>query len=196
MYNGVSRFAFLKPREMFRTIVLTGFAAVLVATTIALAPPARAQIGNIFSDPAPRPPSNIPHGNAPSDDEEEVPELPQGGCCRRPIVRCRRGRAHPRGCGAIAAFGAAARHHRHSAEYATSRRGAPPPNQGVAVAPPGPNALPDCRPGNASPRRAAIAADAAARRRGCLRTAGAENRQQEGKLFRPRQDHRTHHQLR
>ena len=63
---------------MFRTIVLTGFAAVLAATTIALAPPARAQIGNIFSDPAPRPPSNVPHGNAPSDDEEEVPELPQG----------------------------------------------------------------------------------------------------------------------
>jgi hypothetical protein len=65
---------------MLRTIALTGFAALLAATSIALAPPARAQIGNIFSDPAPRPPGNVPRGNqqpAP-DDEEEVPELPQG----------------------------------------------------------------------------------------------------------------------
>lgn len=64
---------------MFRTIVLTGFAALLAATTISLAPPARAQIGNIFSDPAPRPPGSIPRGNQPPpDDEEDVPELPQG----------------------------------------------------------------------------------------------------------------------
>jgi hypothetical protein len=65
---------------MLRTIVLTGFAALLAATSISLAPPAHAQIGNIFSDPAPRPPGNVPRGNqqqAP-DDEEEVPELPQG----------------------------------------------------------------------------------------------------------------------
>ncbi|THD62463.1 MAG: DUF2155 domain-containing protein [Bradyrhizobium sp.] len=64
---------------MFRTIALTGFAALVVASTIALAPPARAQIGNIFSDQAPRPPGSIPRGNQPSpDDEEEVPALPQG----------------------------------------------------------------------------------------------------------------------
>ena len=65
---------------MFRTIALTGFAALVAATTISLAPPARAQIGNIFSDPAPRPPGNIPRGNQQPqpDDEEEVPELPQG----------------------------------------------------------------------------------------------------------------------
>src|SRR6266480_3797513 len=65
---------------MFRTIVLTTFAALVAASTISLAPPARAQIGNIFSDPAPRPPGNIPRGgNQPQpDDEEEVPELPQG----------------------------------------------------------------------------------------------------------------------
>jgi len=67
-------------REMFRNIVLTAFAALVAASTISLAPPARAQIGNIFSDPAPRPPGNIPRGgNQPQpDDEEEVPELPQG----------------------------------------------------------------------------------------------------------------------
>src|SRR5258707_13676188 len=65
---------------MFRTIGLTTFAALVAASTISLAPPARAQIGNIFSDPAPRPPGNIPRGgNQPQPDgEEEVPELPQG----------------------------------------------------------------------------------------------------------------------
>jgi hypothetical protein len=80
LYNGVSPIRLLKPREMFRTIALTGFAALLAASTISLAPSAHAQIGNIFSDPAPRPPGNIPRGSqqqAP-DDEEEVPELPQG----------------------------------------------------------------------------------------------------------------------
>jgi hypothetical protein len=65
---------------MFRTIALTGFAALIAASTLAFAPPARAQIGNIFSDPAPRPPGVIPRGQPqpPPDDEEEVPELPRG----------------------------------------------------------------------------------------------------------------------
>ncbi|MBR0692964.1 DUF2155 domain-containing protein [Bradyrhizobium lablabi] len=67
---------------MFRTIALTGFAALIAASTVALAPPARAQIGTIFSDPAPRPPGAIPRGGQvqqpPSDDDEEVPELPRG----------------------------------------------------------------------------------------------------------------------
>jgi hypothetical protein len=65
---------------MLRTIVLTGFAALIAAATMPLAPPARAQIGNIFSD-SPRPPGNVPRGNqqqAVPDDEEEVPELPRG----------------------------------------------------------------------------------------------------------------------
>src|SRR5882724_4818241 len=68
---------------MFRTIALTGFAAVIAATSISLAPPARAQIGNIFSDPPLRPPGAIPRGNQQQqqqqpDDDEEVPELPRG----------------------------------------------------------------------------------------------------------------------
>src|ERR1700730_5052591 len=67
---------------MLRTIALTGFAALIAAATMSLALPAQAQIGNIFSDPAPRPPGNIPRGNQQQqqmpDDEEEVPELPQG----------------------------------------------------------------------------------------------------------------------
>src|SRR6516164_1615037 len=65
---------------MFRAIALTGFAAFLAAAMISLAPPAHAQIGNIFSD-QPRPPGNVPRGAQPQslpDDEEEVPELPRG----------------------------------------------------------------------------------------------------------------------
>ncbi len=67
---------------MFRTIALTGFAALVAASTISLAPVAQAQIGNIFSDPPLRPPGAIPRGNQPPqqapDDDEEVPELPRG----------------------------------------------------------------------------------------------------------------------
>src|SRR5579863_10303143 len=65
---------------MLRTIVLTGFAAIVAAATLSLAPPVRAQIGNIFSD-QPRPPGNVPRGSqqqAVPEDEEEVPQLPQG----------------------------------------------------------------------------------------------------------------------
>ena len=71
----------LKPREMFKTIALTGFAALIAASCMSLAPPAHAQIGNIFSDPPLRPPGTIPRGAQPQpapDDEEEVPELPRG----------------------------------------------------------------------------------------------------------------------
>jgi hypothetical protein len=67
---------------MFRHIILTGLAALVAATVMSPASPARAQIGNIFSDPQPpRPPGSVPRGQPqpPPDDEEEVPELPQGG---------------------------------------------------------------------------------------------------------------------
>jgi len=66
---------------MHRTITVTGLAAFLAATSLALSMPARAQIGTIFSDPVPRPPGNIPRRGEPMpppDEEEEVPELPQG----------------------------------------------------------------------------------------------------------------------
>jgi hypothetical protein len=66
---------------MLKSIAITGFTALIAAGAMTLAQPARAQIGNIFSDPAPRPPGSIPRGNAPQpqDDEEEVPDLPQQG---------------------------------------------------------------------------------------------------------------------
>jgi hypothetical protein len=68
---------------MFRIIALTGFAVLLAAATVPLAPGARAQIGNIFSDQPPRPPGAIPRGGQPQpppqiEDDEEVPALPQG----------------------------------------------------------------------------------------------------------------------
>jgi hypothetical protein len=65
---------------MFRTIALTSFAALVAAATITAAPPAQAQIGNIFSDQPLRPPGAIPRGQPqqPPDDDEEVPELPRG----------------------------------------------------------------------------------------------------------------------
>src|SRR5580658_10216978 len=65
---------------MIRNLVLTIFAALVMGLTISLAPPAHAQIGNIFSD-QPRPPGSVPRGGPPQnvpDDEEEVPELPRG----------------------------------------------------------------------------------------------------------------------
>jgi hypothetical protein len=128
---------------MFRIIVLTGFAAFLAATTIALAPPARAQIGNIFSDPSPRPPGSIPRGNAPSDDEEDVPELPHGRLLPTP------NRPLPPGQG-VPPPGAV-----------QSQPLAPPPGTtviprntqpGVAVAPPGANPLPGLPPGQRQPK--------------------------------------------
>jgi hypothetical protein len=67
---------------MHRTIVLTGIAAFMAATSLTLAVPARAQIGTIFSDPVPRPPGNIPRRGDPMpapEEEEDIPELPQGG---------------------------------------------------------------------------------------------------------------------
>jgi hypothetical protein len=52
----------------------------MIAGLIAAASPARAQIGNIFSDPVPRPPAAIPRGQGtPEDDEEDVPDLPRQG---------------------------------------------------------------------------------------------------------------------
>src|SRR6185312_13294142 len=71
---------------MLRPIAaLAGFAApiaaIVIAVAVPVATPARAQgIGNIFSDPVPRPPANVPRGNQPPppEEEEEVPVLPQG----------------------------------------------------------------------------------------------------------------------
>jgi hypothetical protein len=127
---------------MLRTIALTGFAALIAAATISLAPPARAQIGNIFSD-QPRPPGNVPRGNQPMpDDEEEVPELPQGRLLPTPN-RPLPGQGVPPP-GSVQSQPLAPPP--GTTVVPQNQPGiavAPPqPNQGVAVAPPGANPLP------------------------------------------------------
>jgi hypothetical protein len=138
---------------MFRTIALTGFAALVAATTISLAPPARAQIGNIFSDPAPRPPGSIPRGNQQPqpDDEEEVPELPQGRLLPTP------NRPIP-GQGVPPPGSVQSQPLAPPPGTTVIPQNAPPgvavvppqPNQGVAVAPPGANPAPGA-PGQRQP---------------------------------------------
>src|SRR6202048_4856242 len=156
LYNVASPIRLLKPREMFRTIALTGFAALVAAATISLAPPAHAQIGNIFSDPAPRPPGNIPRGGnqqqAP-DDEEEVPELPQGRLLPTP------NRPLP-GQGVPAPGAVQSQPLAPPPGTTVIPQNTPPgiavappqPGQGVAVAPPGANPLPGLPPGQRQPK--------------------------------------------
>ena len=138
---------------MFRTIALTGFAALIAATAISLAPPARAQIGNIFSDPAPRPPGNVPRGNQLPDDEEEVPELPRGRLLPTPN-RPLPGQGVP-APGAVQSQPLAPPPGTTVVPQNTPPGIAvapPQPGQGIAVAPPGANALPGLPPGQRQPK--------------------------------------------
>src|SRR6202043_3037693 len=145
-----ARFA-LKSREMFRTIALTGFAALLAASTLSLAPPAHVQIGNIFSDPVPpRPPGNVPRGNqqqmAP-DDEEEVPELPQGRLLPTPNRPLPGQGVPPPGSVQSQPLAPPPGTTIIPQNTPPAIAIAPPqPGQGVAVAPPGPNPPPGPRP--------------------------------------------------
>jgi hypothetical protein len=145
-----ARFA-LKSREMFRTIALTGFAALLAASTLSLAPPAHAQIGNIFSDPVPpRPPGNVPRGNqqqmAP-DDEEEVPELPQGRLLPTPNRPLPGQGVPPPGSVQSQPLAPPPGTTIIPQNTPPAIAVAPPqPGQGVAVAPPGANPPPGQRP--------------------------------------------------
>jgi hypothetical protein len=135
---------------MFRTIILTAVAALVAATTISLAPPARAQIGNIFSDPPLRPPGNIPRGGnqqqLPPDDEEEVPELPQGRLLPTP-------NRPPPGQGIPPPGSVQSQPLAPPPGTSIIPQNAPPgvavappqPGQGVAVAPPAANPLPGQR---------------------------------------------------
>ena len=135
---------------MFRTIALTGFAALVAATTISLAPPARAQIGNIFSDPVPRPPGNIPRGNQQPDDEEEVPELPQGRVLPTPNRPLPGQGVPPPGSVQSQPLAPPPGTSVIPQNVPPGIAVAPPqPNQGVAVAPPGAPALP---PGQRQPK--------------------------------------------
>src|ERR1700688_3102738 len=139
---------------MFRTIMLAGFAALLAATAISLAPPARAQIGNIFSDPAPRPPGAIPRGNQPPpDDEEEVPELPQGRVLPTPNRPLPGQGIPPPGSVQSQPLAPPPGTTVIPQNVPPSIAVAPPqPGQGVAVAPPGAPPLPGLPPGQRQPK--------------------------------------------
>jgi hypothetical protein len=140
---------------MFRTIALTSIAAFVAASTVSLAPPARAQIGNIFSEPTPRPPGNIPRGGnqPPPDDEEEVPELPQGRLLPTP-------NRPPPGQGVPAPGSVTSQPLAPPPGTTVIPQNAPPgiavappqPGQGVAVAPPGAAPLPGLPPGQKQPK--------------------------------------------
>jgi hypothetical protein len=139
---------------MFRTIALTGLAALLAATTISLAPPARAQIGNIFSDPAPRPPGSIPRGNQQApDDEEEVPELPQGRVLPTPNRPLPGQGVPPPGSVQSQPLAPPPGTSVIPQNVQPGIAVAPPqPNQGVAATPPGANPLPGLPPGQRQPK--------------------------------------------
>ncbi len=127
--------------------MLTGLAALFAATAIPLAPPARAQIGNIFSDPPPRPPGSIPRGNQqPSDDEEEVPELPQGRVLPAPNRPLPGQGVPPPGAVQSQPLAPPPGVTVIPQNVPPGIAVAPPqPGQGVAVAPPGPNPPPGQR---------------------------------------------------
>src|ERR1700676_1406176 len=133
---------------MFRTIALTGLAALVAATAISLAPPARAQIGNIFSDPAPRPPGAIPRGNQQQpDDDEEVPELPQGRLLPTPNRPLPGQGVPPPGSVQSQPLAPPPGTTVIPQNTPPAIAVAPPqPGQGVAVAPPGANPPPGQRP--------------------------------------------------
>jgi hypothetical protein len=142
---------------MFRTIFLTGFAAFVAATAISLAPPARAQIGNIFSDPAPRPPGNIPRGNQQQqqmpDDEEEVPELPQGRLLPTPNRPLPGQGVPPPGSVQSQPLAPPPGTTVIPQNTPPSIAVAPPqPGQGVVMAPPGGTPLPGMPPGQRQPK--------------------------------------------
>src|SRR6266566_2447784 len=138
---------------MFRTIALTGFAALVAATAISLALPARAQIGNIFS--APRPPGNVPRGAPPPlpDDEEEVPELPQGRLLPTPNRPLPGQGVPPPGSVQSQPLAPPPGTTVIPQNTPPAIAVAPPqPGQGVAVAPPGGNPLPGLPPGQRQPK--------------------------------------------
>jgi hypothetical protein len=144
---------------MFRTIALTGFAAIVAAATFSLAPLARAQIGTIFSDQPPRPPGSIPRGNQQQqpDDDEEVPALPQGRLLPSRPLPPGQGVAPP---GSVQSQplppppGTTVVPQNVPPGIAVAPPQPQPGGQGVAVAPPSANPLPGLPPGQRQPKGA------------------------------------------
>lgn len=131
---------------MFRTTSIVSLAALAAALWVAPTPPAFAQLGNIFSDPAPRPPGSVPQGGYPSDDDEEVPDLPQGRLLPTP------NRPPPPGQGVPPP----GRVQSQPLQPPPGSAAAPPSQPGVAVAPPA--AAPNAPAGQKGPPRTGTAA--------------------------------------
>src|SRR5204862_5154609 len=113
-------------------------------------PPAHAQIGSIFSDPLPRPPGNIPRGYQIPDDEEEVPELPQGRVLPTPNRPLPGHGVPPPGSVQSQPLAPPPGTSVIPQNVPPGTAVAPPePNQGVAVGPPASNPLP---PGQRQPK--------------------------------------------
>jgi hypothetical protein len=138
---------------MFRTFALT--AALVAAMTIAVAPQAQAQIGNIFSDPPLRPPGSIPRGQQqqqpPADDDEQVPELPRGRLLPSRPAAPGQGVPPP---GAVQSQPLAPPPGTTVVPQGQQPGAAPQP--GVANAPPGANPLPGLPPGQRQPKGGAV----------------------------------------
>jgi len=147
LYNVASLIRRLKPRGMSRSLSLIGLAALIVAPLIAFAPPARAQIGNIFSDPPPRPPSSVPRGAPPpaDDEEEEVPDLPPQGRVLPAPERSMQGAAVP---GPVQSQPLPP----PPGTTIVPQNAPAEPNTGIATAPPAANPLPGLPPGQRQPR--------------------------------------------
>ena len=135
---------------MFRTIALTGFAALLAASTLSLAPPAHAQIGNIFSDPCRRArpamfPAAISRKRRPTT-RKKCRNCRRAACCRRPRPLPGQGVPPP---GSVQSQPLAPPPGTTVIPQNTPPAIAvapPQPGQGVAVAPPGRRLPPGQRP--------------------------------------------------
>ncbi len=190
----------LKPREMLRTIALTGLRP--------CSPPRRSRLRrrrarrSAISFPIPsrvRPATfRAATSSSAPDDEEEVPELPQGRLLptpNRPLPPAQA--APPPGSVQSQPLAPPPGTTVIPQNVPPGIAVAPPqPGQGVAVAPPGANPPPGAPAGRQPKSVPQIAGHAAARRRSRHRAAGAEDRQQEGEFFGAGQDHRPHHQFR
>ena len=133
---------------MFRSTVTIFIAALIAASLTALAGPARAQIGNIFSD-RPRPPAPVlPRDQVPDADEEDVPELPRGRLLPTPN--------RPQGQGVPPPGTFQSQPLPPPPGSASAPSGQPAvPGQGtpnVATVPPAANPLPGLPPGQKQPR--------------------------------------------
>lgn len=124
---------------MFRAVVTVFFAGSLAASLMPPVTPARAQIGNIFSD-RPRPPAAVPRDEVQEPDEEEVPDLPRGRLLPTPLRPMQPGQGVP-------------------PPGAVQSQPLPPPSGGqsapsAVTTPPGANPLPGLPPGQKQPRSA------------------------------------------